>query len=218
MKFRIALFILSIGSIISCKKKTTSDPTYPSSGLVSYYNFDDNLTDQKGNSPDGQNFNGTPFVPGKNGKALSFNGVDQRVMFDRKTFKSGNNVSVAFWFKSTDTFDIHVPVSCSDFVVTTNFHTGSIIFALTDPHFASGDYTPGTWTHFAGTYDGTNIKFYVNGVLKQTVTITENIEDGNAYLLLGDYHNVYWQGLLDDLFIYNKALTQSEVTQLYNYH
>lgn len=68
-----------------------------------------------------------------------------------------------------------------------------------------------------GTYDGTNIKMYINGVLKGTTLHAGNIFDENAELTIGKFDTEFWKGSIDEFFIYNKVLTQEEVTQLYNY-
>jgi hypothetical protein len=218
MKFNILILMLALAVSVSCKKKS-EDANYPTDGLVSYFNLDNNFKDRTGNTPDGVSTNGPAFVTGKRGMAISLDGAGQKVVFSRKTFQSGNNVSVSLWFMKADSSDLQPLVSCSDFVTytsTSGTTTCGAIFPLTPNQIAGGNFTFGSWTHLVATYDGNNIKVYINGALVQTKTFQGNIGDLNQDLTLGFGSMIYFKGSIDDVFIYNKALTQSEVTQLYN--
>jgi hypothetical protein len=69
-----------------------------------------------------------------------------------------------------------------------------------------------TWSHVAGTYDGTTMSFYVNGVLvssqPQTGAITPSTD---ALSLGGNPGGANWNGLLDEVRIYNRALSATEI-------
>jgi len=67
------------------------------------------------------------------------------------------------------------------------------------------------WHHVAMTYDGANIKLYVDGVLKTTTAKTGAIATNSSNLLIGSTV----PGKLDDMRIYNRALSQTEITALY---
>lgn len=221
MKLRITVIALLAVIMSSCKKSssTTTTINYPTDQLISYFNFDNNLKDQKGNTPDGTNNGGATFVTGVGGQAISLNGVDQSISFTRKSFKTGNNISVSLWFKTVDTASgLKLFVTCSDFSVSTNGHSAGYSISIPSTSTAFGNYTPGTWTHYVGTYDGTNIKVYINGVLATTVNWLGDVADLDRALTLGYFNSDYWKGEIDDLFIYGKTLTQSEVAQLYDMH
>ena len=76
------------------------------------------------------------------------------------------------------------------------------------------------WTHTVATYDGSNIKFYVDGALKSTTPATGNVSMSNAKMTIG--HTVFgagnsWaNGIIDDIRVYNTAITANNVTALYN--
>jgi hypothetical protein len=218
MKTRI-LFILMI-AIAGCKKsedKNTPNPdTYPTAGLVSYFNFDDNLKDVAGNTPDGVPTDGATYVTGKRGKAISFNGAGQKVVFNRKTFHNSDSISIAIWFKKDDVVDLSAFLACSDMLLFTSNTSCGGLMKLPSPEDAGGTFTPGAWTHMVITYDGAEMKCYVNNVLTQTVTLVGNIDNLDLDLTLGYYNLGYWSGKLDDLFIYKRALSAAEVTKLYN--
>lgn len=77
--------------------------------------------------------------------------------------------------------------------------------------------TPGDWNHVCGTWDGSTVKIYVNGVAgsngsqsgSQTAT-TEHLDIGRL-----DSNSYNFSGILDDLRIYNVALTAGQVAAMY---
>ena len=75
-------------------------------------------------------------------------------------------------------------------------------------------------TNFVGTYDGTRLKLYENGILMQTGSFfNSNVSNSSANLLIGmgGGRDTYaWNGNISNTQIYNRALTESEVTQNYN--
>ncbi|MBK9330345.1 MAG: LamG domain-containing protein [Sphingobacteriales bacterium] len=213
----ILLTVLSL-TVMSCKKSGT-DEVFPTVGLVSYFRFDDNLEDEEGITPDGAATGSPSFVTGKSNKAISFNGVDQKVVFDKKSFKSGNAVSIAFWFKTKQTGALNFFIGCSDFLVGNNNPKVSLAISIPGTESAYGEYTADEWTHYAGIYDGTDIKVFINGVLAETINHPGTIDDMNEKLFIGSRGgSVFWEGSIDDLFIYSKALSPTEITQLYNLH
>ncbi len=71
-----------------------------------------------------------------------------------------------------------------------------------------------TWAHLASTYDGANLRLYVNGSLVKTTAATGTITVSTGALRIGA--NSIWtdeafQGLIDEVRIYNRALTASEL-------
>lgn len=219
MKNKILLiFAVLIAVTSSCKKDPVDENNYPADGLVSYFNFDDNLEDQVGTTPDGTNNGSAPFATGKAGKAISLNGSNQYIEFSRKTFRSGNNISVSLWVKRSGSTGLYFAI-CNDFGMFTH-PDGYAGMAISVPQTenAHGDIIQNEWTHLVGTYDGANIKTYINGVLKGTKSWPGTISGWDENLKLGMFSSECWCGSVDELFIYNKVLSQSEVGQLYNYH
>ncbi|HBL00218.1 TPA: hypothetical protein DDZ02_00240 [candidate division WWE3 bacterium] len=85
----------------------------------------------------------------------------------------------------------------------------------------TSSWTPNTWYHLAGTFDGTNLKIYVNGVLENTTTngSAYTIDSAGAPLLIGKTYGSQWvggsgeifKGRIDDVKIYNYP---AEITQI----
>jgi hypothetical protein len=75
-----------------------------------------------------------------------------------------------------------------------------------------------TWYHVVGTYDGSNIRLYVNGNLEATVAQTGTVRASTAEnLKIGSNgYNEDLEGNISNVSLYNKALTQAEIIRLYN--
>ena len=81
------------------------------------------------------------------------------------------------------------------------------------------NYLNNDWYFFTITYDGTNVSLFVNGnyVSGKTVslnTINKTFRIGKR--ISGDTYNEYFKGTIDDIGIWNRVLTQEEITGLYN--
>jgi hypothetical protein len=78
--------------------------------------------------------------------------------------------------------------------------------------------TVGSWQHLAGTYDGTSLRLFLNGELAN-ITIAEiSLGQSSAPLHIGAFLPDYWsniEGYIDDVRIYNRAMTSGEIAQLY---
>jgi hypothetical protein len=73
-----------------------------------------------------------------------------------------------------------------------------------------------TWTHVVASYDGANMKLFVNGVLTDTIAASGNIQDNNNPVYIGgsQFYPRFFSGSLDDVRIYNRALSQEEIQDL----
>lgn len=74
-----------------------------------------------------------------------------------------------------------------------------------------------TWYHFVGTYDGSNMRFYRNGVLTNTVAGSGTIGGGGANMVVGSYSGAYFsQGQIPIVKVYNRTLSAGEINQNFN--
>jgi Concanavalin A-like lectin/glucanases superfamily/IPT/TIG domain len=99
--------------------------------------------------------------------------------------------------------------------------TGFSSLGLTLSNFVGSTISTGTWIHFTLIIDGKSWKFYQNGVFTHgtTAVSTVNILDDGSLgeLVIGKYSGgFFFDGNIDDIAIYNRALSDAEVTQLYN--
>ncbi len=173
------------------------------------------------------------------GGSATFNGTNQCLWVPYLGSNLRNSVTVEAWFKTPTTtipggvalFGQAYPNSGKNI----DFHLGSAASTNTDYRFgmfngtnwqsnASG-YTPvaNTWTHLVGTYDGSNIKLYVNGTLTVTTPNTTSIsalagDQSVAGYFIGRRFDgsAYFNGSIASLRVYDIPLTLSQVQQNFN--
>jgi len=83
---------------------------------------------------------------------------------------------------------------------------------------ASGVLQPGAWNHVAGTFDGTYQRVYVNGVLVDQNLFSDPVQTNSHALFMGSNPAEQWDlfdGSLDEVRIYNRALSTAEVLDHY---
>ena len=71
----------------------------------------------------------------------------------------------------------------------------------------------GSWTHVALTYDGSLLVLYVNGVQVASTAVSGLIQASSSPLWIGGNqpYGEYFKGLIDDVRVYNRALSQAEI-------
>jgi hypothetical protein len=76
----------------------------------------------------------------------------------------------------------------------------------------------GSWYHLVGVYDGSAVRIYVNGVQESSAAFSGNLLQTAQPLCIGRYGNVGEpvNGLIDDLRLYNRALSATEIQTLFN--
>src|SRR5207245_6120185 len=75
-----------------------------------------------------------------------------------------------------------------------------------------------TWIHLAAVVNGTSISIYVNGQFNNSVPVSHGIFPGTAPLIIGStlFSGSFFNGLIDEPAIYNRALSTSEIAAIYN--
>jgi len=77
---------------------------------------------------------------------------------------------------------------------------------------------PNVWYHACFTHDGSKLKLYVNGILVNTVDAIGNIYLNNINVEIGKVAGLptgYFNGIIDEVLIYNRALSEEEIKKLY---
>jgi hypothetical protein len=223
MKTKILLLAGLLLATFSCKKDKPSVDLQK--GLVSYFNFDDNFKDQKGYASDGVPTGNPTFTAGKIGKALTLNGTSQYVNFTANPSQSPTGITIAFWMAAnTPPVDgflrsiVYVADKNNKSVYLVIDQSNKIFSTIYDQSGAAeSSFTPGVWTHVLMTYNGNDNKLYINGVLADTLTGVGDVSAYFSAILLGKIlnSNKFFQGSIDELYIYNRPLSPAEVTQLY---
>jgi predicted phage tail protein len=202
----------------------------PSSGLVAAYGFDEGtgtaFTDQSGTGNNGTAANTTwaGAGNGKFGNALSFNGTNAMATVpDSASLHLSAGETMEAWVKPTS-FGNWNTVLMKE---RTGYYAAAL-YANTAPNrpsanvYTSGDndlrgttqVAIGAWTHLAATYDGTTLRLYVNGALASSQSVSGAIIASTGALRIGgnSIWGEYFNGLVDEVRIYNKALTAAEIT------
>ncbi len=202
---------------------TASQCTPPPSGMVSWWPGDGNANDiQDGNN--GALQNGATFAPGLVGQAFSFDdSMNQFVQVpDAPNIRFGPNspMSVDFWIfrtsASTLQHFIGKRVSCTgaqDMTFQMGMGPGcGVSFGAAPTFICSGmDVPMNTWTHLAGTFDGTTQCLYINGQLVGSLTLPLGPAN-TAPLLIGESAScASTGGRIDEVEIFNRALSQTEI-------
>jgi hypothetical protein len=107
------------------------------------------------------------------------------------------------WYNSTDDTGVWGILILSGQVHIQARNAGGLVRAS----FAVPSDWSTVWHHVCGTYDGTNVKLYLDGVLKATTPITAPLRTDGVLRLFGYSENDY----IDDLRIFNDALTDAQV-------
>ncbi|HEY6886218.1 MAG TPA: LamG-like jellyroll fold domain-containing protein, partial [Solirubrobacter sp.] len=195
---------------------------------VASYSFDDGagtvLGDASGNGNNGTIAGGAAWVSGKFGSALDFDGSSGHVdLPGLGTFYKGAFTLEAWIRRDTSAVDGGIvgswaPLQNGGAMLWNgwpNGHTTQTLGTSTSNYLDAGSAAPvGTWQHIASTYDGTTGKLYVNGALVATKTFTGNVGDANSWRIgaYGPTAANFFNGAIDDVRIYDRALTAGQVT------
>jgi hypothetical protein len=202
--------------------------------LVARYAFDGNFNDSSGNANHSILTYGTPtFVAGKYGSALNLDGASQYTMLPAGMFASVTNFTIAAWVywnggsawqrifdfgNDTTQYMFLSPSSGSGtlrFAVTTNGNGAEQILQT------AAALPVAQWAHVAVTRNGNIARLYTNGVVAVSATNVVTIAPASFnpalnYLGKSQWPDPSFNGRLDETFIYNYALSVTEITRLMN--
>ncbi|MDQ0898958.1 sialidase family protein [Paenibacillus sp. V4I7] len=212
----------------------------PGSGPVGYWKFDEtsgtSASDSSGNGNTGTVYNGSVWTVGKLNNGLTFDATNDYVDAGNKNslqFGKGDFTASA-WVK-TDTISGNRFIFWYGDVGTAvpswwvRMESGKVAFQLDGTSAPTGNYvvtdtaalSVGTWTHIAVTREDLIIRIYVNGVENKGI-YTSNVPDVSSTsngLAIGKDKNGttrYWDGMLDEVRVYDRALSSKEIQRLYN--
>lgn len=199
--------------------------TGPLSGTVSQWTANNISTDSVG-SNNATLQNGATYTTGKMGQAFSFDGVnDYASVPDNATLKP-TRLSVEAWvFRSAAAVDYSTVLmkttsnSWNDGYGLGYQTGGTFTFWVQNysTNRATGTLPLNAWTHVVGTYDGVNVRLYFNGAQVSSGTAPASLTHSSQpfQIGLGQGGSYYWNGRVDDVSIYNRALSAAEVLSRY---
>ncbi len=195
------------------------------SGLVAAYGFEEGTgtttADASGNGNAGAISGATWTANGHSGNALTFNGTSAMVSVnDSASLDLTSGMTLEAWvypttlksswtdiiFKSGDVYFLMGTTPTSQFPDVGGAFTANNVFGTSALPL-------NTWSHLAGTYDGTTLRFYLNGNQVATGTVSATIPTSTGPLSIGGDSggSQYWTGMIDEVRIYNRALSATEV-------
>jgi len=166
----------------------------------------------------------TDWVQDGERAALDFDGVDDYTDCGNSSILNPTGVITwSLWcmpYVAQDAKCIISKTNTSDFSNIIRTYTSPNSWAFTYGNkqiYVSNTLTVAKWQHVVGTYDGTDVKLYVDGIERGFVTQTGLSSNPSYSLRIGSNNgNGYFNGIIDNVLVYNRALSSDEVKQLYN--
>ena len=231
----VCIGTLVIGLMFTCLSYAKIDPA----SIVGAWLFNDGkgdiAKDSSGKGNDGTLKNGPVWVEGKFGKALQFDGTDDFVNIgdtDELSGSAGKKLTVVAWFKTgkiqgpdnTPIITKYLSAQEKDWGLTVDsgklkfaYETGGAgtDFEVNAPSMG-GAVDLDKWYHGAFVLDGTDAKVYLDGVEvaaaalpTETPNTAVNVEIGAVV-----YRNNYFQGIIDEVAVFNAALSKDDISAI----
>src|SRR3989339_2094934 len=203
--------------------------TLSQAGTVAEWHLDDgsgsSAADSSGNSNTGTLTGSPAWVTGKTNTGLQFDGLNTYVsVTDSNSLDLTTGISIEAWVKCGDI--------SQDGSTRRVLDKGAYLLGASDKSYFKifkggvASSVENTWTsadvnvwhHLVGTYDGTAVKLYQDGVLVNQTATTGNIDTNTSVLNIGRQSSGAGRfiGIIDEVKIYNRALTLAEVVEHYN--
>jgi hypothetical protein len=200
-----------------------------SPNLVGAWGFDEpsgsTATDASGKGNTGTITSATRTASGRFGGALSFNGSNSWVTIpDANTLDLTTGMTMEAWVRPSAIGNLWRAVMIKEqpgdliyalYAGDSKGHAGADVFTNGDKSVVGTATTPlDTWTHLAATYDGANLRLYVNGVQAASKAVTGSIRASTGALRIGGnsiWSDEWFSGLIDEARLYNRALTAAEI-------
>ena len=193
-------------------------------GPVAAYAFNEGAgittTDSSGNNNTGSLL-GPSWTPnGKNGGALNFDGLNDLVrVADHATLDLTNAMTLEAWVRPTAgggwrTVVLKEKPNGLVYALYSNSNSNRPTMYVNNFNAeGTGPLTLNTWTHIAATYGSNVLRLYVNGTQVDSFNRNTTMANSTGTLGIGGNQiwNEYFTGQLDDVRIYNRALTPTQI-------
>ena len=196
--------------------------SYPGSGTT--------WTDLSGNSNNGTLTNGPTFT-NTSGGVIVFDGIDDFVNLGTGyTSMQTQTPTLGLWYKQTSITSYHgvcgwctwgtgggflIDSSGNNNTPTLNIGNGSWASQMASTSSLGAN----TWAYVVGTYDGSVLRLYVNGELKNSQNLVTSIGYSSKGFAIGRYYGNSpnsFTGQVGLVHMYNRALSASEILQNFN--
>jgi DNA-directed RNA polymerase subunit RPC12/RpoP len=200
-------------------------------GLVAYYPLNGNANDASGNGNGGRVVGAKPCNDrfGKANGAFRFNGVGNYISFKSVPLKKLDNWSLSAWINpaSLDEYGMVVCLGFDDGKTGDGFAFGMTMDSLNKGNHLTGVLggvkwvpsgysfpSPSAWYHVVMLRNDGVTKYYVNGI--QTANTESSTPHAPTAFTIGSAtHGRFFNGMIDDVRIYNHALSPEEIRAIY---
>jgi len=189
-------------------------------GLIAHYEFEGNTNDSSGNGYSLITGGTQTYEAGVLGQAYNFNGIDNNLSYSGLPISGDGTIS--YWIKDSNNTSVEMYLSTGGFDGTSrimanegNAELTADTAGNTGDNITSSGTLDGMWHHVAVTFFGTTTKIYIDGI--DRALDYDTVEDINISSLLNIGHEAgifLFTGSLDDVRIYNRALTASDILEL----
>ncbi|MBW8041405.1 MAG: tetratricopeptide repeat protein [Planctomycetes bacterium] len=236
----LSCFFLSVAAgqcFADASAETVSAAAPNPSGLVAHYEFDGDAADISGFQPqaNGTLIGNPTYGSGVYGKAIDLDGDGDYVDCGNESFFDINDlITITAWIKVNEFDKKHqaiitkgdnswrlarvgdsnsVEFACNGTATTRWTGEGEVPWAVLGTTSVNDD----KWHHIAGVFDGTQLYLYIDGVLEAAKSATNSINISKHKVYIGANAQVpgrEWNGSIDDVRIYNYALSQAEIVSI----
>ncbi|MFT4867983.1 MAG: hypothetical protein ACI9LV_000596 [Candidatus Nanohaloarchaea archaeon] len=207
----------------SGREITSKDVPGNESGGISRYKFNGDVTDSW-RSNDGTDNTSAGYVNGVYGQAKDFDGSDDEVNLPNLGISGNDSHSISIWMKTSDSTNQTLYFQgdrSTDSQIDFIYQGGTPQFNYA---FYSNDLTynvnlhDGNWHHLIGTYNGYIRKLYLDGklVAQDQPSSPSIVNDDFSVGYRRASNSSYFNGALDDLRLYDRALSPLEVEKLFH--
>jgi len=200
--------------------------------LVGYWSFDyynsSGIYDNSTYNNFGTFENGlstSDITTGKYGHGLEFDGVDDHLnVSNSESLNITNAITLEAWVypKSVKDQGIIAKANYSAAILQQIYvlkimDDNKFWFTLSGTSIGCEAYSPNNWYHVVATWNGNWMKLYINGQYLSGVSKSGDIPTTTAPLTIGSIYNSYlFNGTIDEVRIYNRALSSEEINASYN--
>ena len=225
-------------SVSSSNSNSSEDPQNDLAvGLKGWWPFNGNANDASGNGNNGtvQGATLTANRHGEPNKAYNFDGVDDQININHSSSISPvAQVSISAWVYPR-AYEDNKHVISKGSHINLNYRSYAILGPHQDKKWqfwvnsggaelmvpSVSDAFLNQWNHIVAVYDGSKMKLYVNGVFEAEINKTGNINQTTEPLTFGSqkfyaFSDYWFDGKIDNVGIWDRALSASEAQALYN--
>lgn len=212
--------------------KTSATGSAQGDSLIAYYPFKGNANDESGKGHDGINY-GAILTNDRFyniDQAYNFNGSNSYIgIWNSPDLQPTTGITLSVWFnfatlnntvslisKGTGTssglYNIRYNSSSGTMDFTIIFSDNTLKTLSTSMYFMVNQ-----WYNVIATYDGSTMKIYLEGTLYNSTSVYRTLGSNTNSLLIGtNFEGYYFKGSLDDIRLFDYALSENEIQLLYH--